>query len=66
LTIPEYTRYEKTCQNEWESVYRESDSRLDRLFALHYRLIGRLLVLADIAEKDLEQEAKVVATVAAS
>jgi hypothetical protein len=49
----EYLHNEKACENEWESIYRESNSHLERLFALHYRLLGRLLVIADIAEKDL-------------
>jgi Zn-dependent protease with chaperone function len=61
LTIVEYARYEKPCQNEWETVYRESDSHLDRMFALHYRLLGRLLVLAETAENELDSEAKVSA-----
>ena len=55
LTVVEYARYEKVCKHEWETVYRESNSLLDQLFALHYRLIGRLLVLAETAEKNLEQ-----------
>jgi Zn-dependent protease with chaperone function len=62
LTVVEYSRYEKPCENEWETAYRESDSRLDRLFALHYRLIGPLLVLAEAAEKDLDPESKVPGT----
>lgn len=62
LTVVEYARYEKTCANEWETVYRESDSRLDRLFALHYRLIGPILVLAEAAEKNLAPEAEAPGT----
>jgi len=53
LTISEYARFEKVCEHELETIYRNSDALLDRLFALHYRLVGRLLVLAETAEKDL-------------
>ncbi len=58
LTVAEYVRHEKPGENEWETVYRESDSRLDRIFALHYRLIGRFLVLAEAAEKNLDPKAE--------
>jgi hypothetical protein len=58
LTILEYARCEQAGSNEWETVYRESESRLNRLFGLHYRLVGRFLVLAGSAEKDLELEIK--------
>lgn len=53
LTVVDYVCYEKACQHKWEAVYQESNSILERLFALHYRLIGRLLVIADIAEKEV-------------
>jgi Zn-dependent protease with chaperone function len=56
VMILDYARYEKACETEWETAYRQSNSRLDRLFALHYRLVGRLLVLAGIAERILEPE----------
>jgi hypothetical protein len=58
LTVLEYARYGKPCQHKLESVYQESNSRLERLFPLHYRLLGRLLVAAEIAEKDLEQQSQ--------
>jgi Zn-dependent protease with chaperone function len=58
MTVAEYARYERACQNEWEAVYQESNSHLERLFALHYRLLGRLLAIVDIAEKDLEQKSQ--------
>lgn len=61
MTVAEYARYEKTCQNEWEAVYQESNSHLERLFALHYRLLGRLLAVAGIAEKDLEKKDQTLA-----
>jgi Zn-dependent protease with chaperone function len=53
LTVVEYAHYEKLCQNEWESVYHESSSHLERLFALHYRLLGRRLADVEAAETRL-------------
>ena len=66
VTISDYARCGKAGQNEFETVYRECDSRLDRLFALHYRLIGRLLALAESAEKELDSEAKLSVPAAAT
>ena len=56
LTIVEYARYEKTCDNDFETAYQQGNSHLDRLFALHYRIVGRLLVLAEKLESELEKD----------
>jgi len=53
LTVAEYARSEKPAENEWQRVYFDSDAHVDRLFALHYRLIGRILTFADAAEQRL-------------
>lgn len=53
LTIADYARYEKPCESEWESIFQESSACVERLFALHYRLLGRLLMVAEQAEQDL-------------
>lgn len=53
LTLAEYASYDQSCDNVWETVFREANSHLDRLFPLHYRLLGRLLVHAAAAEKQL-------------
>lgn len=53
LTVIEYARHEKSCEHEWERVYRESDAHVERLFALHYRLTGRVLAHAEAVEKTL-------------
>ena len=58
LSVVDYARYEKKCANEWETVYRESNSHLDRLFALHYRLLGRLLVITSSAERELDRSSE--------
>jgi Zn-dependent protease with chaperone function len=55
LSIAEYARFEKASQNEWEDAYHQSNSHVERLFALHYRLLGRLLVMAELAEKDSDE-----------
>ncbi len=37
-------------KNDWERVYLAATTQVDRLFALNYKLIGRLLAYADAAE----------------
>jgi Zn-dependent protease with chaperone function len=54
LTVAEYLRSEKPADNDWHRAYLDSNAHVDRLFALHYRLIGRVLAMAEAAEKSLE------------
>ena len=53
LTAADYARSDKTADNELHRTYLDSDAHIDRLFALHYRLLGRVLACADAAEKVL-------------
>ncbi len=55
LTVAEYARYEGSSENEWQRVYLDGNSHVERLFALHYRLSGRLLGLVATAEQDIEK-----------
>ncbi len=55
LTVAEYARSEKPAQNDSHRVYLDSDAHVDRLFALHYKLIGRILAEADAEETDVEK-----------
>ena len=55
LTVAEYARSEKPADNDWQRLYLDSNSHVERLFALHYRLIGRILAHADAAETSLEK-----------
>jgi len=55
LTVAEYARYEKPAELELQRVYLDCNAHVDRLFALHYRLIGRVLIHADAAEAELEK-----------
>jgi Zn-dependent protease with chaperone function len=57
LTIAEYARWEKPCEHEWQRTYLDSNAHVDRLFALHYQLVGRLLAKADVGEHALEAAA---------
>jgi hypothetical protein len=52
MSVAEYLRSEKAGEDEWHSIYLEASSHLDRLFTLHYRLLGRVLALADATEKN--------------
>ena len=56
LTVAEYARSEKPADFELQRVYQDAHSHVDRLFALHYRLVGRILVHADAAETSLEKQ----------
>jgi Zn-dependent protease with chaperone function len=56
LTVAEYARAEKPADFELQRVYQDGQSHVNRLFALHYRLVGRILVRADAGETSLEKE----------
>jgi Zn-dependent protease with chaperone function len=53
LTVAEYARAEKQHEHAWVRAYQEANSHVERLFALHYRLIGQVLVRTDAAETEL-------------
>jgi hypothetical protein len=55
LTVADYARTEKTADRELHRVYLDSDAHVDRLFALHYKLIGRLLTYGNEAELALDK-----------
>jgi hypothetical protein len=54
LTVAEYARSEQATDNEWVRAYFEAGAHVERLFALNYRLIGRVLASARAAESTLE------------
>jgi Zn-dependent protease with chaperone function len=56
LTVAEYASSEETSDNEWVRAYLDARTHVDRLFALNYRLIGRLFAHADAAEASLEKQ----------
>ena len=56
LTVADYARSEKPSDFELQRVYQDAHSHVDRLFALHYRLVGRILVHADAGEMSLEKQ----------
>ena len=56
LTVAEYARSEKPAEFEFQRVYQDGQSHVDRLFALHYRLVGRILAHADTGETSLEKQ----------
>jgi Zn-dependent protease with chaperone function len=62
LTVAGYARYEKPAELELQRVYLDCNAHVDRLFALHYRLIGRLLIHADAAETELVKAGPSAAT----
>ena len=52
ISLVEYARHGKREDSEWKTVFEESNTHLERLFSLHYRVLGRLLVIADQVEKN--------------
>ncbi len=50
LTVAEYARSDKPAENDWHRLYLDGSAHVERLFALHYRLIGRILARADAGE----------------
>ena len=55
LTVAEYAKNEKVVESEGQRVYLDGHAHVDRLFTLHYRLVGRLLAAAAAAEAGLER-----------
>jgi hypothetical protein len=53
LTVAEYACFEKPADHEWGRAYQDANAHVERLFALHYRLIGQILAIADAAEAGL-------------
>ena len=56
LTVAEYARSEKAAEFGLLRVFQDGHSHVDRLSALHYRLVGRILVHADAWETSLEKQ----------
>ena len=54
VSVAEFAQHEGACPNDWEKIFRNGNAHLDRLFPLHYRLLGRLLVILDSAEATLD------------
>jgi Zn-dependent protease with chaperone function len=56
LTVADYARSEKPAENDWQRAYMDGSAHVDRLFALHYRLVGRILAHGGAAETSLEKQ----------
>jgi len=56
LTVAEYIRSEESLEHEWHRLYVDGGAHVERLFALHYRLVGQLLGQAAVVEERLEAE----------
>jgi hypothetical protein len=56
LTVAEYARSEKPAENDWHRAFLDGEAHVERLFALHYRSIGRMLAHSDAAETSLEKQ----------
>ena len=56
LTVAEYARSEKPAESDWQRAYLDGSAHVDRLFALHYRLVGRIFAHGGAAETRLEKQ----------
>ena len=56
LTVAEYARFEKPAEFELQRVFQDGNTHVERLFALHYRLMGRVLAHAAAAEASLDKQ----------
>jgi Zn-dependent protease with chaperone function len=57
LTVAEYARSEHPGQNPLQSLYLDTGAHVERLFALHYRLLGLLLAQVELGETNLDAAA---------
>jgi Zn-dependent protease with chaperone function len=55
LTIADYARNEKPAEFDLQRLFLDCNAHVDRLFALHYRLVGKILIHADAAETELDK-----------
>jgi hypothetical protein len=53
LTVAEFAGPDTAASSRWEQAFSETNSHIEKLFALNFRLIGRILALADVAETKL-------------
>jgi hypothetical protein len=51
MSVADYARSEQPAENDWQRVYQDCQSHVERLFALNYQLIGRVLAQTDASEK---------------
>ena len=56
LTVADYARSEKASDSKWERAYLDGSAHVERLFALHYRLVGRILPHVEAAETTLDKQ----------
>lgn len=56
ITIAQYTKPERNSSNEIEKALIEGSSMLDKLPALYFRILGRLVVISQTVEKAMLKE----------
>jgi len=50
LSVADYARTQESTNNAWQPAYVDCHTHLERLFPLHYRVLGKILAMADAAE----------------
>lgn len=54
LTLADYLGAAQSAEHDWQGSLESGAAHVNRLFDLHHRLVGRVLALADTAEKALD------------
>jgi hypothetical protein len=49
ISVAEYARSEEEATNDWHRTHLDGHAHVERIFALNYRLIGRVLGQAEAA-----------------
>lgn len=55
ITIADYLGAAQSAEHDWQVSFESAAAHVNRIFDLHHRLIGRVLALANLAEKALDQ-----------
>lgn len=55
LSVADYAQATSQYANELEVIYADSQAHVDRLFALYYQILGRLVVIGGIVEARVEE-----------
>jgi hypothetical protein len=54
VSVNRYLEHDRKCSHQWELLYHDCAATLDRLYSLYFRILGRLVVIAEQVEAELE------------
>lgn len=59
VSVNRYLEHDRKCSHQWEILYHDCAATLDRLYSLYFRILGRLILIAEQVETQLEPPAAV-------